>query len=342
MYLVFAILAFGLIILVHELGHFIAAKLSGVKVVEFSIGMGPQLFSFDNGETAYSIRALPIGGFVQMYGEVESDDESVDVNDKRALSNKSPLIRFIVFFAGAFMNFVLGIVIFTAITMNFGYKTNDVSDVVDGSPAYQAGIRKGDVLLSLNGRKLMTPDDLTMGIAMAKGEPVTVEFESNGQVKSAVIKPVEERKGLYIIGVYNNHVKNPNIIQGVKHGTKELIGMVGQSLQSFKMLITGEVNFKTDVGGPVTIIRMAGEAAKTGIWNLMNLTAFLSVQIGVFNLLPIPALDGGHILAVLIEGITRKKIPTKVLNVINTVGFMLLMALMAVVVLKDILFPVSI
>ncbi|MGL4761412.1 MAG: M50 family metallopeptidase [Sarcina sp.] len=341
MSIIFAILAFGLIILIHEIGHFTAAKLSGVKVLEFSIGMGPKLFSLNHGETDYSIRALPIGGFVQMYGESE-EDEDVDVNDKSALSNKSPLIRFIVFFAGAFMNLVLAIIIFTAITMNFGYKTNLVDDVIPETPAYEAGIRKGDVLLSLNGKKLMTPDDLSMGLAMQKGASVTLEYNKNGEVKTTQIKPIKDKNGMFIIGVNNHKVTKPGIFESAKQGGKELIGMIGQTFTSFKMLITGEVNFKTDVGGPVTIIKMTSEAAKMGIWNLMNLTAFLSVQIGVFNLLPFPALDGGHIFTVIIEGITRKKIPSKILNAVNTVGFILLMAFMAIVVLKDIIFPVSI
>ncbi|MGL4655028.1 MAG: RIP metalloprotease RseP [Sarcina sp.] len=341
MSIIFAILAFGLIILIHELGHFVAAKLGGVKVLEFSIGMGPKLFSINKGDTDYSIRALPIGGFVQMHGESE-EDEDVDINDKTALSNKSPLIRFIVFFAGAFMNLVLAIVIFSAITMNFGYKTNLIDGVVEGTPAYEAGIREGDVLVSLNGKKIMTPDDLSMGLAMEKGASVELQYDRNGEIKTTQIKPVMNENGMYIIGVNNQKVTNPGIFESIKQGSKELVGMIGQTFTSFKMLITGEVNFKTDVGGPVTIIKMTSEAAKMGIWNLLNLTAFLSVQIGIFNLIPFPALDGGHIFAVLIEAVTRKKIPTKVLNTINTVGFILLMAFMAIVVLKDIIFPVNI
>ena len=341
MSIIFAILAFGLIILIHELGHFTAAKLSGVKVLEFSIGMGPKLFSFNKADTDYSIRVLPIGGFVQMYGEVEGD-EDIDANDKTALSNKSPLIRFIVFFAGAFMNLVLAVVIFSIITMNFGYRTNLVDDVAKGTPAYEAGIRQGDMLISLNGKKLMTPDDLSMGLAMEKGASVEIEYDRDGKIITTNIKPIMNKNGMYIIGVNNHKVANPGIFESIKQGTKELVGMIGQTFKSFKMLITGQVNFKEDVGGPVTIIKMTSQAAKIGIWNLMNLTAFLSVQIGIFNLIPFPALDGGHIFTVLIEAITRKKIPTKVLDTINTIGFILLMAFMAIVVLKDIIFPVNI
>lgn len=339
MYIIFAIVAFGLLILVHELGHFIAAKINGVKVEEFAIGMGPQIFSVAIGETDYSLRALPIGGFVQMYGEDTNDDE-ISTRDKRALSNKSPLVRVIVFAAGAFMNLLLALIIFTIVAMNFGFKTNVVSSVVDNSPAALAGLKSGDKLIKIDGNRILTGDDLVMGIALAKGNPVEIEFESNGKTEIKSIKPIEE-DGVYRVGIYSEHIKNPSIIDSFKNSFKELISMVKQTFISLKMMFTGNVDFKTDVGGPVTIIRMAGEAAKVGMWNLVNLTAFLSVQLAVFNLLPFPALDGGHIFILLIETITRNKIPAKYVNAINTVGFVLLMILMAVVLLKDIIFPVK-
>lgn len=339
MYIIFAIVAFGLLILVHELGHFIAAKINGVKVEEFAIGMGPQIFSVAIGETDYSLRALPIGGFVQMYGE-DTNDEEISTRDKRALSNKSPLVRVIVFAAGAFMNLLLALIIFTIVAMNFGFKTNVVSSVVDNSPAALAGLKSGDKLIKIDGNRILTGDDLVMGIALAKGNPVEIEFESNGKTEIKSIKPIEE-DGVYRVGIYSEHIKNPSIIDSFKNSFKELISMVKQTFISLKMMFTGNVDFKTDVGGPVTIIRMAGEAAKVGMWNLVNLTAFLSVQLAVFNLLPFPALDGGHIFILLIETITRNKIPAKYVNAINTVGFVLLMILMAVVLLKDIIFPVK-
>ena len=339
MYIIFAIVAFGLLILVHELGHFIAAKINGVKVEEFAIGMGPQIFSVAIGETDYSLRALPIGGFVQMYGE-STDDDEVSTRDKRALSNKSPLVRIIVFAAGAFMNLLLALIIFTIVVMNFGFKTNVVSSVVDNSPAAVAGLKSGDKLIKIDGNRILTGDDLIMGIALAKGNPVEIEFESNGKIETKSIKPIEE-DGVYRVGIYSEHIKNPSIIDSFKNSFKELISMVKQTFISLKMMFTGNIDFKTDVGGPVTIIRMAGEAAKVGVWNLVNLTAFLSVQLAVFNLLPFPALDGGHIFILLIETITRNKIPAKYVNAINTVGFALLMILMAVVLLKDIIFPVK-
>lgn len=341
MYIVFAIIAFGLLILVHELGHFIAAKLSGVKVEEFSIGMGPKIFSHNIGETRYCIGILPIGGYVQMLGEAEDGDD-IETNDKRALKNKSPLIRIIVFAAGAFMNLVLAVIIFAAITMNFGYKTTVVEKVAPDSPAAMAGIKAGDTITGINGKKILTADDLSMNIAMEKGKAVKIEFESNGALETKEIKPMQDKDGYYIVGVYNQKIENPSFINSVGQSFKKLASMVDQTFTSLKMMVSGNINFKTDVGGPVTIIRMAGEAAKVGIWNLMNLTAFLSIQLAVFNLLPIPALDGGHIFILLIESIIRKKIPAKIINTINTVGFVLLMALMAVVILKDIIFPVTI
>ncbi|MGL5615708.1 MAG: RIP metalloprotease RseP [Sarcina sp.] len=339
LYIILAILGLGVIILIHEVGHFVAAKLNGVKVEEFAIGMGPKLFSIDKGETVYSIRAFPIGGYVQMLGENEDDEEQS--TDKRALCNKSPLARAMVFAAGAFMNILLAIVIFVMITMNFGFKKNIVSTVIEESPAAMAGLMIGDKILEVNGNKIVTTSDLNLGIAMAKGNAVDVKLERNGEKITKNITPTNTDGG-YIIGIDFQRVKNPTILDGVKEAGKQIVSLVKQTFMSLKMIVTGEANFKTDVGGPITIIKMSSEAAKAGAWNLLSLVAVLSVQIGVFNLLPFPALDGGHLFILLIESVTRKKIPPKVVGYVNMVGFMLLMALMLVVILKDIIFPVNI
>jgi len=143
-----------------------------------------------------------------------------------------------------------------------------------------------------------------------------------------------------VIGITHEFVKNPTIGESIVQGFKDTITMVSQTFKSLKMMFTGEANFKTDVGGPITIVKMSSQAAKAGIWTLMEFTAFMSVQLAVFNLLPLPALDGGLILIQILELITRKKIPEKFVGVVNSVGFALLMLLMVVVTLKDIIFPV--
>lgn len=339
LYIIYAILGLGLIIIIHEVGHFVAAKLNGVKVEEFAIGMGPKVFSINKGETAYSIRAFPIGGYVQMLGE--NEDEETQSTDSRALCNKSPLVRAIVFGAGAFMNIILAIVIFIAITMNFGFQTNVISKIVENSPAAVAGIMTGDKLIKVDGSKVVTTGDIGVGIALAKGNPVNVIIDRAGQEITKTIKP-EKIDNAYRIGIDFEKVEKPKVIEAVNQSFKQITSLVKQTFLSIKMIVTGEANFKTDVGGPITIIKMSSEAAKAGMWNLLSLIAALSVQIGIFNLIPFPALDGGHIFILLIETITRKKIPPKFIGYVNMIGFMMLMALMLVVVLKDIIFPVNI
>jgi len=334
-YIIFAILAFSLLIIVHELGHFVMAKVHGIKVEEFAIGMGPKIFSIQGKETKYSIGILPIGGYVKMLGEEE------DVEDDRSFSSKSPLRRISVILAGAIMNFLLALVIFTVILSKNGYKLPEVGEVQDNSPAYEAGLQTGDKFLNINGEKIFSADDILVGISMSKGEPIDVVFERSGEVKEVTITPRLNEENTYVIGFYFGVEKNPTFIQGVKQSFKQTTTLVNQTFKGLKMIFTGEANLKTDVGGPVTIIKMSGEAAKGGFWNLMYFTAFISVNLAVFNLLPFPALDGGWAVILLIELITRKKVPDKIVATVNYIGIMALFGLMILVTVKDILFPIK-
>lgn len=336
MYIVYAILAFGLLIIVHEFGHFILAKINGVKVEEFSIGMGPKIFSIDGKETKYSLGILPIGGYVKMLGEEE------DVQDERSFSSKSPLRRITIILAGAIMNLLLAIGIFSAIASNFGYSAPKVSSVIENSPAYKAGIKPGDEFVKINDEKVHSADDITFSIAMSKGNPVNLEVNRNGEILNFTVKPEynkEEKRDM--IGFSFDRVENPTLIQSVKEGFYKTISVVEQTFAGLKMMFTGEANFKTDVGGPVTIIKLSGAAAKAGIWNLLSFTAFISVNLAVFNLLPFPALDGGWTVLLLIELITKRKVPDKIVGALNFVGFAMLMGLMLLVTVKDILFPIN-
>ncbi|ELC8441575.1 RIP metalloprotease RseP [Clostridium perfringens] len=334
MYIIFALLAFSALILVHELGHFIVAKLNGIYVEEFAIGMGPKLFGVKFGETEYNLRILPFGGFVKMLGE---EDES---EDSRSLNAKTPLQRILVMGAGAFMNYMLALIIFAGLAMNSGYAENSIASVVPNSPAQEVGIQKGDEFLKIDGHRIYTTDDFRMGLALAKGAPVEVEVKRGNEVFTKTIKPVVNEHGIYQVGIGYSVVENPSLLQGIKQGFNETISLVSQVFISLKTMITGNINFKTDVGGPVTIIKMSGQAAKAGASTLLWFMAFLSVQLAVFNLLPFPALDGGRIFIELIQMIIRKDIPAKYVDAVNTVGFMLLMGLMVLVTIKDIIFPI--
>ena len=338
MYIIYALLGFSLLIIVHELGHFTLAKLNGIKVEEFSIGMGPKIFSTQGKETKYSIGLFPIGGYVKMMGEEE------EVKDERSFSSKSPLRRISVIIAGAAMNFLLAIVIFTIFLNKFGYTLPEVNSLVEGLPAMEAGLQEGDKFLEVDGSKVISSDDIIIGINLAKGNPVNFLIERNGEKKEITITPkLIEENGVesYKIGFGFNVVKDPSIMQSFKQSFKETASVISQTYKGLKMMVTGKVNFKTDVGGPVSIIRMSSEAAKNGLWNLMYFIAYISINLAVFNMLPFPALDGGWTVILLIELITRRKVPEKIVGAMNYVGIMLLFGLMILVTIKDILFPIQ-
>lgn len=334
MYIIFALLAFSALILVHELGHFILAKLNGIYVEEFAIGMGPKLFGVKVGETEYNLRILPFGGFVKMLGE---EDES---DDSRSLNAKTPIQRILVMGAGAFMNYVLALIIFIGLAMSSGFAENKVASVVPNSPAQKIGIEQGDEFLKIDGNKIHTTDDFRMGLALAKGNPVELEIKRGNDVLTKTVQPILNESGVYQVGIGYGFVEKPTLLQGIKQGFNETRSLVSQSFIALKTIVTGEANLKTDVGGPVTIIKMSGQAAKAGANTLLWFMAFLSVQLAVFNLLPFPALDGGRIFIELIQMIIRKEIPAKYIEAVNTVGFMLLMGLMVLVTIKDIIFPI--
>lgn len=338
MYIIAAILGFSLLIIVHELGHFIMAKVNGIKVEEFSIGMGPEVFSHKGKETQYSLRLFPIGGYVKMLGEEEA------IDDERSFSSKSPLRRISVILAGATMNILFALIIFVVFFLNRGFYTQTVSKVAENSPAFESGLQSGDRILEIDGSKVFTPSDVSIGIQLSKGSDIKLLVDRNGEEKELSITPklVEDNGSqVYQIGFYYTAIEKPTIGQAVKETFNETISLVGQTYKSLKLLITGKLNFKTDVGGPVTIIKISGEAAKSGIYTLAYFLAFISINLAVFNLLPFPALDGGWTVILLIELITRRKVPDKIVGAVNYVGFMILIGFMIVVTLKDIIFPVK-
>ena len=338
MYIIMAILGFSLLIIVHELGHFIMAKVNGIRVEEFSIGMGPEIFSKKGKETQYSLRLFPIGGYVKMLGEEE------EVEDERSFSNKSPLRRISVIIAGVTMNVIFAIIAFAIIISNRGYTEPVISRLLDNSAAIEAGLEVGDRILSIDGSKVFTTTDISMGIQMAKGDSVDLVVNRNGNKENITVTPrlvEEDGSQIYQIGMAYTPVENPTIIQSIKESFNETISLVTQTYKSLVMMVTGKVNFKTDVGGPVTIIKMSTQVAKSGLLSLTYFLGFLSTNLAVFNLLPFPALDGGWTVILLIELITRRKVPDKIVGAVNYVGFIVLIGFMIVVTLKDILFPIS-
>jgi len=333
-YIIGAILAFSILVIIHELGHFTLAKINGVKVEEFSIGMGPKLFGIKGKETEYLIKALPIGGYVKMLGEQEA------VEDKRALSAKSPLQRLSIIAAGPIMNFIFAIFIFSIIATK-GFAIPKINDFLEESPAKQAGLQKGDEIVKIDGQKVYGWDDLTYKVSMTNGKGMDFTVLRNGDTKSFKVTPVKnEEEKRYLIGIKPVIFENPTVAQAIGNGYSQTKFNIAQTFQFFKNAFRGRVK-ATDFGGPVTIIKVSGKVAQAGFWPLVNFVGFLSIQLAIFNVLPIPALDGGWILMILVELITRRKLNNEKVGLINTIGFIFLMTLMLLVTLKDILMPIK-
>lgn len=335
-YILGAVFAFSLLVIVHEFGHFIMAKLNGVKVEEFSIGMGPKLLGVRKGETEYSIKLLPIGGYVKMLGE-----DGEETSDERAFQNKSSLRKLSIVSAGPIMNIILAVVLYSIIAGSRGFLVPIVDNVVPGNPADLAGIKKGDKIVQVNDNVINTWEDFVTQVYNANGSNISVIYKRGEETKSSTITPVKDAKeNRFVVGVYPTLVENPSINESIKYGFVETISLVKQTFGFFKTLFTGRASV-SDFGGPVTIMRVSGEAAKAGFLSLLSFASYLSVQLAIFNIIPFPALDGGWIILFLIEFITRKKIDSKKIGVLNYIGFIVLITLMIIVTIKDILYPLK-
>lgn len=338
MYIVIAILGFNLLVIIHELGHFIMAKANGIKVEEFSVGMGPEVFSKKGEETRYSLRLLPIGGFVSLLGE------EVVIDDERSFSSTSPVRKISIILAGAIMNIIFAVIVFSMIISYRGFNELKISKLSENSPAINSGLQINDEILKIDGAKVYTPTDVTMSIQLSNGDPINLLVNRNGEKIEVSLTPeLIENNGskLYRIGFYYSAIKEPTIAQAIKQSFRETFSLISQTFKSLKLIVLGNVNFKTDIGGPITIIRMSTQAAQNGLLSLGYLLGFISVNLAVFNLLPFPALDGGWAAVTIIELIIKRKLPDKFVGAANYVGFIILMGIMIIVTLKDLLFPIK-
>lgn len=325
-----SIIIFLLVILIHEFGHFIVAKMNGVSVLEFSIGMGPKLFQRESNGTLYSLRVLPVGGYCQLEGEDEENDSP------NSLNNKSPLVRLKVILAGAIMNFILAFILLILL-MSVSRVSTEVSGVIKDSPAYSSGIQTGDQIVSINGENVSDGEELLKSIKESQGD-LNIGVIRDSQSKNIKVTPRLENN-IRKIGVnfqeeYN--IKNFSIVKGFKKGLITFLNLTGMLYKFLGMLITGQLGLG-GVSGPVGVVKEIGNAAKTGVANLIFLLAYININLGVFNLLPIPALDGGRAIFILIEMIFGKKISQEKEGYIHMVGLILLLALIAIVTIKDVI-----
>ncbi|HEX3029140.1 MAG TPA: RIP metalloprotease RseP [Clostridia bacterium] len=424
MQILIAILALSFLIIIHELGHFTVAKLSNVKVHEFSLFMGPKLLSFQRGETMYSFRAVPLGGYVRMEGEEQASE------DERAFNKKPIWIRSLVIAAGPLANILLALIIIFCINLGTGYDTSKVAICDPGSPAYDSGLRKGDEIIKYNGHRIFNSTDVSLFLYGTKAEAADIVVKRNGQTIPMTLKPDIIPADTLKLGIYPKEVygKDSNIINdiepnspadkaGMKKGDR-IVKMGDQTVANFReirnYLINSKGGFITitvqrgsaiiplsvkpiknglpeqqDVGmafdaekggvipsfthsvtysisiartvyysiiwlverkvplnqvsGPVGIVSFIGTAVKSGptigesLLRLLSVAAFLSINVGLFNLIPFPALDGSKLLILGVEKIRRKALPPEREAFISMIGFVLLIALMIFATYNDIL-----
>ncbi|QGG48209.1 RIP metalloprotease RseP [Heliorestis convoluta] len=359
------VFVFGLLIVFHEFGHFIVAKMSGVRVLEFSVGMGPKIFGYQRGPTLYALRALPIGGYVRMAGmdpeenkesqgrtEHADSDESVDFKENKevrgntydsgSFSNKSISKRAAIIFAGSFMNFVLAFLLFIYIYAIVGTPmfTNIIGDVIPERPAAMAGIEPGDRVVAVDDRPVSNWAELIQEIHPRAGEELRLLIDRQGSVQEFRVTPMldpERNVGQLGIVVDEGTIyhEKQSLLTSIRLGLMNTYMLTSLILESLFQMITGAA--PADVGGPVMIVSEIGKAAETGWSNLLMLAAILSVNLGIINLLPIPALDGSRLIFLGIEAVRGKPIDPAKENMIHLIGFAFLIALMILIAYRDVI-----
>ncbi|MCM1044165.1 MAG: RIP metalloprotease RseP [Candidatus Gastranaerophilales bacterium] len=341
--LILFIVIFGVVVISHEFGHFLLAKANGIHVVEFAVGMGPSLFSFQKGETKYSLKLFPIGGACMFEGEDGLEAKEGEIGEGSFL-NASVWGRISTVVAGPFFNFILGFVIALIMVNMIVIREPVATEVLEGSAALEAGMQDGDRILSLNGERMYLYEEIQLFTQIYSGGDVTVEYERDGERYSTVLTPkLDESTGRYMLGISNAAFVELSGLDGLRYAWYEMRYSILTTYKSLGMLLKGQVT-RQDVAGPVGIaVNLVGktyENTKEYGWqnvlvNMLNITLMLSVNLGILNLLPIPALDGGRLVFLLIEVIRGKPIPPDKEGMVHFVGLMFFMALMVFLLFND-------
>lgn len=365
--IIFFILIFCVVVLAHEFGHFIVAKANGIHVVEFSIGMGPTLLHFDKGDTRYAIKLLPIGGACMFEGEdgletqsaeTESDSKESDVEKEAmkdelgtlkksgAFTDASVWVRIATVIAGPIFNFILAFIFSAIIVGSIGTDLPIVGEVGADSAAQKAGLMAGDEIVELNGRSIHLFREISLEAMLNQGEAVDITYERKGERYTTTLTPqYSETDGRYYYGISSKKGYTKFGPAGViQYSAYEVKYWVDTTIRSLGMLLTGQAGVK-DLSGPVGMVDAVDdiyEGSKDDgayyVWlNMLSFAILLSANLGVLNLVPFPALDGGRLFFLIIEAIRRKPIPPEKEGIFHFVGFVLLMLLMVVVLYNDIM-----
>jgi len=337
--IIIALIIFSFIIIFHELGHFLLAKKNGICVEEFCLGLGPTLIGKQFGETFYSLKLFPFGGACMMRGEdMYSDDD-------RAFNNKSVPARISVVFAGPFFNFILAFLLSVILIGIIGTDIPVISGVDSDSPAYEAGVRAGDEIIKIDGSRVHNFREISYYLYLEKpNQPFEIEYKRDGKTMTSTVTPKYDKEtSRYRIGIKSSGYVKLNPLKTVQYSVYEVRCQIKITLLSLKELVTGKLGVN-EVSGPVGIVSMIGdtytEARSYGFLmvfvSMLNLTILLSANLGVMNLLPIPALDGGRLVFLIIEGIRGKAMDVEIEGNIHYAGLILLLGLMVLVMIKDI------
>ncbi len=340
-----AVIGLGLLIVFHEFGHFIIAKLSGVGVLTFSVGFGPKLFVRKKGETEYALSAFPLGGYVKMIGE-DPGEEVSQADRERSFAHKSLFKRCAIVFAGPGFNLMLAVLLLMLVFVFYGVPVMStlVSGVEKASPAEQAGIAKGDRIVAIDGKPVTEWEELSQTIKGSQGKPINLEIRRGSETIKVAVQPTKkegksifgERKDDWMIGIGSQGTiekGKPGLAVG--KAFTQTWDYIKITLLAFYKMITGDVSPR-NIGGPILIAQMAGQQAQEGVGNFLHFLAVLSINLGVLNLLPVPVLDGGHLLFFLVEAVIRKPVSVRVREMAQQVGICLLALLMVYAFYNDI------
>ncbi len=341
------VLVFGVVVIAHELGHFLIAKLNGIKVVQFSIGMGPDIVKFTKGETKYVLKLLPIGGACMFEGEdgiYTKDQDGDGQKPEGAFNDANVWSRIATVFAGPFFNIILAFLLSLIVVGFSGESIPIINALTEGYPAEEAGLREGDVITKIDGERIYLQGEVTIASALSGGEPMEIEYERDGQKYSTVITPkFSEQDNRYYLGFAIGETVQCKGFDLIRYSAYEVRYWLKVTVKSLLMLVQGKLS-ANDLSGPVGIAAMIDETIEvtkpyglpTVVINMINFAVLLSVNLGVMNLLPLPALDGGRLLFMFIEVVRGRPVSPDKEGMVHFIGFVALMILMVFVLYNDI------